>query len=92
MRRLAILLAIVALVAAACSSDDDASTPTTAGTTEATTETEAAPTGVQALADACTPGETDSDLNFANWTEATPTGVWDEEAAVKQRVAGLRER
>jgi spermidine/putrescine-binding protein len=69
MRRLAILLAIVALVAAACSSDDD----------------------VQALADACTPGETDGDLNFANWTEYTPTGVLAEDAEVKDLLAGFEE-
>jgi len=88
MRRLTILLAIVALVAAACSSDDDASTPTTAGTTETT---EAAPTGVQALADACALGETDGDLNFANWTEYTPTGVLAEDAEVKDLLAGFEE-
>jgi spermidine/putrescine-binding protein len=77
MKRLAILVAIVALVAAACSSDDDAAdTTTTAGTAETTT-TEAAPTGVQALADACAPGETDGDLNFANWTEYTPLELLD---------------
>jgi spermidine/putrescine-binding protein len=88
MRRLAILLAIVALVAAACSSDDDAGTSTTAGTTETTA---AAPTGAQALADACAPGETDGQLNFANWTEYTPTGVLAEEAEVKDLLAGFEE-
>jgi spermidine/putrescine-binding protein len=90
MKRLAILVAIVALVAAACSSDDDgADTTTTAGATETTTTTEAAPTGVQALADACAPGETDGDLNLANWTEYTPTGVLAEDAEVKDLLAGF---
>ena len=70
MKRLAILVAIVALVAAACSSDDD---------------------GVQALADACAPGETDGDLNFANWTEYTPTGVLAEEAEVEDLLASFEE-
>jgi spermidine/putrescine-binding protein len=88
MRRLTILLAIVALVAAACAGGDDASTDTTAGTTETT---EAAPTGVQADADACTLGETDGDLNFANWTEYTPTGVLAEDAEVKDLLAGFEE-
>jgi spermidine/putrescine-binding protein len=90
MKRLAILLAIVALVAAACGSDDDASASTTAAAAETTT-TEAAPTGVQALADACALGETDGPLNFANWTEYTPTGVLAEDAEVKDLLAGFEE-
>jgi spermidine/putrescine-binding protein len=57
MKRLAILLAIVALVAAACGSDDGAD--------------------VQTRADACELGETDGDLNLANWTDYTPLELLD---------------
>jgi spermidine/putrescine-binding protein len=46
---------------------------------------------VQALADACAPGETDGDLNLANWTEYTPTGILSEEAEVKDLLAGFEE-
>ncbi len=89
MKRLAILVAVVALVAAACGDDaDDTTATTTPGTTQTT---EAAPTGVQALADACAPGETDGDLNLANWTEYTPTGILSEEAEVKDLLAGFEE-
>lgn len=86
MRRLTILLTVMALVAAACGGE--ASTSTAAEATEAT---EAAPMGVQALADACALGETDGPLNFANWTEYTPTGVLAEDAEVKDLLAGFEE-
>ncbi len=99
MKRILILLAALALVAAACgsgSSDTTAggggSSDTTAGgvaddTTTSTTE--APPTGVQALADACTLGETDGDLNLYNWTEYIPIGALAEDAEVKDLVAGF---
>jgi spermidine/putrescine-binding protein len=74
MKRIAILVAVVALVAAACGDDADDTTTTTAA---GATTTAAAATGVQAAADACAPGETDGDLNFANWTEYTPLELLD---------------
>jgi spermidine/putrescine-binding protein len=88
MKRIAILVAVLARVAAACGDDADDTTTTTAA---GATTTAPAATGVQAEADACAPGETDGDLNFANWTEYTPTGVLAEEAEVKDLLAGFEE-
>ena len=89
MRRITILLAVVALVAAAC---DGGATDTTASTApEATEPTEAPATGVQALADACVLGETDGDLNLYNWTGYIPTGSLAEESEVKDLVVGFEE-
>ncbi|MFV2000454.1 MAG: spermidine/putrescine ABC transporter substrate-binding protein [Acidimicrobiia bacterium] len=92
MRRLTILLGVLALVAAACSSTGDDTTETTvAGGSGTTTATEAPVTGVQALADSCTLGETDGDLNLYNWTEYIPTGSLAEDAEVKDLVAGFED-
>ena len=90
--RILMLMMALALVGAACGGDDD-TTPTTAagaGGTEAPT-TEAAPTGAQALADACALGETDGDLNLYNWTEYTPVGSLAEDAGVTDLVATFEE-
>ncbi len=102
MKRLLVLLAALALVAAACgsgSSDTTAggggSSDTTAGggsdDTTTTSTTEAPATGVQALADACTLGETDGDLNLYNWTDYIPIGSVAEDAEVKDLVAGFED-
>ena len=91
MRRLVMLVMVLALVAAACSDDDSA---TTSGDTSAGTEapaTDAAPTGAQALADACTLGETDGNLNLYNWTEYIPYGSLAEDAEVTDLLAAFEE-
>jgi spermidine/putrescine-binding protein len=102
MRRLVVLVAALALVAAACGGDDStdttaggdgggATTTTSQGattTTQAeTTTTQPAPAGVQAVADACTLGEVDGDLNLYNWTEYIPVGAIAEDAEVTDLVA-----
>jgi spermidine/putrescine-binding protein len=93
MKRLILLLAVLALVAAACGDDD--STDTTSGsgteTTAATETTVAEATGTQAMADACAPGQVDGDLNLYNWTEYIPVGALAEDAEVKDLVAGFEE-
>ncbi|NHZ70725.1 MAG: extracellular solute-binding protein [Proteobacteria bacterium] len=92
MRRLTILLAVLALVAAACSSStDDTPETTVAGGSDTTTTTEAPATGVQALADSCALGETDGDLNLYNWTEYIPIGSLAEDAEVKDLVGGFED-
>lgn len=92
MRRITILLAVLALVAAACSSGADDTTASTATETTETTETTEAPvTGVQALANACVLGGTDGDLNLYNWTGYIPTGSLAEEFEVKDLVVGFEE-
>ena len=47
---------------------------------------------VQAMADACEPGETDGDLNFYNWTEYLPTGPEAEDAEVTDFIVEFEER
>ena len=90
MRRLIVLIAALALVVAACGGDD--ATTTTAGTSETTVATtEPPPTGSQALADACTLGQTDGDLNLYNWTEYIPTGPSAEDAEVTDLVVAFEE-
>jgi len=91
MRRITILLAVLTLVAAACSSSGDTTTTSAATGTPDTTTTEAPVTGAQAIADACTFGETDGDLNLYNWTEYIPTGSLAEDFEVKDLVAGFEE-
>ncbi|MEE8361689.1 MAG: spermidine/putrescine ABC transporter substrate-binding protein, partial [Gemmatimonadales bacterium] len=71
MRRLLMVIMVLALVAAACG-DDDAS-------------------GAQALADECTLGETDGDLNLYNWTDYIPTGSIAEDAEVVDMLAAFEE-
>ncbi len=71
MRRLLMVIMVLALVGAACG-DDDAS-------------------GTQALADACTLGETDGDLNLYNWTDYIPTGSIAEDAGVIDMLAAFEE-
>ena len=90
MRRLLILMAALALVGAACGGDDDSSTTAASGDTSATTAAPA-PTGAQALADACTLGETDGDLNLYNWSEYIPTGSLAEEFEVTDLIAAFEE-
>ncbi|MFV2000352.1 MAG: PotD/PotF family extracellular solute-binding protein [Acidimicrobiia bacterium] len=92
MRRMTILLGVLALVAAACSSvSDDTTTSAATGATETTQITEAPATGAQALADACVTGQTDGDLNLYNWTEYIPVGSLAEDAEVKDLVAGFED-
>ena len=86
MKRLLMVITALALVGAACGDDD---TSATTGATTATTE--AAPTGAQALADACTLGETDGDLNLYNWTEYIPTGSLAEDAEVTDLLAAFED-
>ncbi|MCH7585171.1 MAG: spermidine/putrescine ABC transporter substrate-binding protein [Acidobacteria bacterium] len=45
----------------------------------------------QALADACTLGETDGDLNLYNWTEYIPTGAVATDAEVVDMLAAFEE-
>jgi spermidine/putrescine-binding protein len=86
---LILVIAALALVVAACG---ESSTTTTAAPSDGTvTTTEAPPTGTQALADACTLGETDGDLNLYNWTEYIPTGSVAEEAEVTDLLAAFEE-
>ena len=47
--------------------------------------------GPQALADACTLGETDGDLNLYNWTDYIPTGSIAEDAEVVDMLAAFEE-
>ncbi len=47
--------------------------------------------GPQALADACTLGETDGDLNLYNWTEYIPTGSLATDAEVTDMLAAFEE-
>jgi spermidine/putrescine-binding protein len=96
MKRLLILIVALTLVVAACSSSSDDTTTTVASTgdteaptateappaTEAPADTVAPPEGAQAIADACTVGATDGDLNLYNWTEYLPYGSAAEDAEV----------
>lgn len=84
MKRILFLVAAMMLVVAACGDDDTAATTAaaTGATTAATETTEAPPEGAQALADACTLGETDGDLFLYNWTEYLPYGSAAEDAEV----------
>lgn len=91
MKRLFVLLAVLALVAAACSSSDTTTTSGAGGETATTATTVAPVTGAQAKADACTLGETDGDLNLYNWTEYIPTGSLAEDFEVKDLVVGFEE-
>jgi spermidine/putrescine-binding protein len=89
MRRLIIVIAALALVVAACG---DSSTTTTAGTSdEPVATTEAPPEGAQALADACTLGETDGDLNLYNWAEYIPIDSLAVDAGVTDLVSTFEE-
>jgi len=47
---------------------------------------------VQALADACEPGETDGDLNLYNWTAYLPTGPDAEDAGVVDFIVEFEDR
>lgn len=92
LKRIVVLVAAVALVGAACGDDDAGST--TAATaapaaTDAPTTTDAPPEGAQALANACTLGETDGDLFLYNWTEYIPIGSLAEDAEVTDLVAAF---
>lgn len=71
MRRLLMVIMVLALVGAACGDDDASAT--------------------QALADACTLGETDGDLNLYNWTDYIPTGSIAEDAEVVDMLAAFEE-
>ena len=93
MRRLLMLVAVLALVGSACGDSGGSTTEASGGTTgetEAPT-TEAAATGAQAAADACSLGETDGNLNLYNWTEYIPTGSLAEEFEVTDLVAAFEE-
>jgi spermidine/putrescine-binding protein len=94
MKRLLILLATLMLVAAACtsSSEDTATTAGGSDTTEAPPATEAPPEGAQAVIDACTPEQTDGDLNLYNWTEYLPYGSAAEDAEVTDLQAAFEEK
>jgi spermidine/putrescine-binding protein len=89
MRRIFVLLAVLALVAAACSTGSDDTT--TSAATDATATTEAPVTGVQADADACVDGGTDGSLNLYNWTGYIPTGSLAEEFEVRDLVVDFEE-
>ncbi len=92
MRRILMLMAVLALVGAACG--DSGSSATTSGGTSGGTAapaTEPPATGIQAAADACTLGETDGNLNLYNWTEYIPTGSLAEEAEVTDLLAAFEE-
>ncbi|MDH3730726.1 MAG: spermidine/putrescine ABC transporter substrate-binding protein [Acidimicrobiia bacterium] len=95
MRRLLMLIAVLALVAAACGDSSSTTSGDTSGGTEApATEapvTEAPVSGIQAAADACTLGETDGNLNLYNWTEYIPTGSLAEEFEVTDLLAAFEE-
>ena len=90
MKKLFVLLAVLALVAAACGSSDEPDTTVAAGgaTTEAT---EAPAEGIQADSDACALGATDGPLNLYNWTDYIPTGALAEEFEVDDLLALFEE-
>lgn len=89
MKRLIIVIAAMSLVVAACG---DSTSDTTAGSSdEPVATTEAPPEGAQAMADACSLGEVDGDLNLYNWTEYIPTGSIAEEAEVTDLLAAFEE-
>ena len=89
MKRLIIVIAAMSLVVAACG---DSNSDTTAGSSdEPVATTEAPPEGAQAMADACSLGEVDGDLNLYNWTEYIPTGSIAEEAEVTDLLAAFEE-
>jgi spermidine/putrescine-binding protein len=77
MRRLALVLAVVALLAAACG-DDEAETTTTV-------------TAVTTAPKTCAVGETDGDLVLYNWTMYLPTGPDAEDAGVADLVVKFEE-
>ncbi len=100
MKRILVLMAVLAMIAAACGGSDDTTTSAatqatetteTTETTEATEVTEAPATGAQAKANACTLGATDGDLFLYNWTEYIPIGALAEDAEVKDLVSGFEE-
>jgi len=105
MKRILILIAVVAMLAAACSSDstdettdggdtgtDETTTTVAAGTEETTTTAAAAAdSDLQAKIDACEPEQTDGDLNFYNWTEYIPYGSAAEDYEVTDLVALFEE-
>ena len=68
MKRLFVLLAVLALVAAACGSSDDPTTTEAAGG-GTTASTEAPVSEIQAASNACAEGATDGPLNLYNWTD-----------------------
>jgi spermidine/putrescine-binding protein len=90
MKKLFVLLAVLALVAAACGSSDEPETTAAAGgaTTEAT---EAPVSEVQAAANACALGATDGPLNLYNWAAYIPTGPLAEEAELDDLLAKFEE-
>jgi spermidine/putrescine-binding protein len=89
MKKLFVLLAVLALVAAACGSSDEPGTTAAAGGTTETTE--AAVSEVQAASNACAEGVTDGDLNLYNWTDYIPTGSLAEEFEVDDLLAKFEE-
>jgi spermidine/putrescine-binding protein len=90
MKKLFVLLAVLALVAAACGSSDEPETTAAAGgaTTEAT---EAPVSEIQAAANACALGATDGPLNLYNWAAYIPTGPLAEEAELDDLLAKFEE-
>jgi len=90
MRRLIAVIAVLALILAACGDD---STTTTAGSSDGTVAatTVPAPTGAQAMADACELGETDGDLNLYNWAEYIPIDSLAIDAEVTDLVSTFEE-
>ena len=91
MKRLFVLLAVLALVAAACGSDADDTTTTAAAGGDTTQPTEAPVEGIQAAANACAEGATDGPLNLYNWTDYIPTGALAEDFEVDDLVAKFEE-
>ena len=90
MKKLFVLLAVLALVAAACGSSDEPDTTAAAGgaTTEAT---EAPVSEIQAASNACAEGATDGPLNLYNWAAYIPTGPLAEEAELDDLLAKFEE-
>ena len=89
MKKLFVLLAVLALVAAACGSSDEPDTTVAAGgTTEAPAEEVSE---AQAASNACEEGVTDGDLNLYNWTDYIPVGALAEEFEVEDLLAKFEE-
>ena len=88
MKKLFVLLAVLALVAAACGSSDEPDTTAAGGTTETT---EAAVSEIQAASNACAEGATDGPLNLYNWAAYIPTGPLAEEAELDDLLAKFEE-
>ncbi|MGB9358916.1 MAG: spermidine/putrescine ABC transporter substrate-binding protein [Acidimicrobiia bacterium] len=93
MKRILILIAVVAMFAAACSSDSDDENTDGSGTDETATTVamDDGGTDLDAAIAACEPGQTDGDLNFYNWTEYIPYGSAAEDYEVTDLVAKFEE-